>query len=542
MMVFDIFFEDYHTGARELDLPENGAYYLCDAKGTVVCAQTHVYDRYEDIQDFTNRTLSTVTMEDHLGYVDGYTDAQGHRRSAFVCKMDNDWSIILTIPQENAVGGMRTFYLVMGSIVVFGMACITILTIRDYKRERVRQEQQREQMELLRLAAQQAEAANHAKSDFLSNMSHDIRTPMNAILGMTAVASMHVDDPERTKDALDKIARSGKHLLGLINSVLDMSKIESGKVFLTEEPFDLTETLDSVREIVRPQIQEKSLDFEILKEDLVHTHLIGDSQRLSQVLINILGNAIKFTPDGGQITLTLRECLSDIPQRSRYEFVVTDTGIGMAPDFVEHIFEPFTRAADSRITRVEGSGLGMSISKNIAKMMGGDITVISTLGVGSTFTVTVYMKLQEEPEQMETLAAPQQTEEEHLPERDFAGKRVLLTEDNELNVEVARELLESIGVIVEVAANGAQAVQQLLSMPEHYYDLVFMDIQMPVMNGYQAARAIRGQSRADLKSIPIYAMTADAFSEDVQKAREAGMTGHLSKPVDLVKMEQCLIG
>jgi CheY-like chemotaxis protein len=185
----------------------------------------------------------------------------------------------------------------------------------------------------------------------------------------------------------------------------------------------------------------------------------------------------------------------------------------------------------------------MSISKNIAKMMGGDITVISTLGVGSTFTVAVYMKLQEESEPEKTLAAPEQTEEpEHFSERDFAGRRVLLTEDNELNVEVARELLESIGVIVDVAGNGAQAVEKLLSTPEHYYDLVFMDIQMPVMNGYQAARVIRGQSRTDLKSIPIYAMTADAFSEDVQRAREAGMTGHLSKPVDLVKMEQCLRG
>lgn len=808
VLAFDIFFDSYHNAQDNQEMPDKAAYYVCDGKGTVLYYDTFLYDSYDDIQAFTDKILEDVSKEGISGRVDGYYDVTGYVRSAYTRRMKNGWIIILTVPHENAVGGMNNFYFAIGAIFILGVSLILFLTVRDYRREirsqklweerqsmahttqlyqktmtstmlayrkiyyidleddtyqiiysekggeeasgryqnalvhyfdnkamdeelrrirhtlslknikkellkneyieiRCRQEnengayeacmltitvadrengrpvsatlsirsienmlrQEEAQRELLALAVQRAEEANRAKSDFLSNMSHDIRTPMNAILGMTAIAAMHIDDKERVSDALNKITHSGKHLLGLINNVLDMSKIESGKINLTENEFNLSDAIDGLVFLFRPQIADKKLDLKVNIESLEHENVIGDDQRLSQIFVNILGNAVKFTPEGGEITLSIKEKQSKIAGRGCYEFVFKDTGIGMEKDFVDHIFEPFARAADTRTTRIEGTGLGMPIAVSIARMMGGDIQVESELGQGSKFTVTVYLKInyvtQEDLEalvslpvlvvddeeaacigacdilnsldmkaeyvlsgeeavarvdkahrddedfavvildwkmpgkdgvetareirkvvgedvpiiilsaydwtdieQEATLAGvnafiekplfksrlthvlkevlgiqnnkEKESELESFKKHDYSGKRVLLVEDNELNIEVASELLEIVGLEVETAYNGKEAVEKVSEKPAGYYDLIFMDIQMPIMNGYEATAAIRASEREDLQEIPIIAMTADAFVDDVKKSKEAGMNGHIAKPVDIAKLEKAM--
>ncbi|MDE7059131.1 MAG: response regulator, partial [Lachnospiraceae bacterium] len=526
-----------------------------------------------------------------------------------------------------------------------------------------------EQKEILALAAERAEAANRAKSDFLSRMSHDIRTPMNAILGMTAVAGMHIDEKERVLDALSKITMSSKHLLGLINEVLDMSRIESGKVSLTENVFNLADTLESLLTVFHSQIESKNLALNVNIIKLEHEDVVGDEQRLQQIFMNIMGNAVKFTPAGGKITIQIEERPSHIAGSGYYEFTFEDTGIGMEKDYIDRIFEPFSRAADSRTGKIEGTGLGMTIAVNIARMMNGDIKVESTLGKGSKFTALVYLKLnditQEDIDALASLPVLVVDDEEaacesaceilnslameaeyvldgdsalkrileakeakrtfsvvildwHMPgkdgvdtakeirsavgedvpiiilsaydwsdieaealragvdafiekplfksrltrvlkdvlglgnkektrtalenfqQQDFSGKRVLLVEDNELNIEVASELLDIVGIQVEQALNGKLALERVLEHGPGYYDLIFMDIQMPVMNGYEAAKAIRSSNREDLAVIPIVAMTADAFADDIRKSEEAGMNAHISKPIDIEKLEDAL--
>ncbi len=520
----------------------------------------------------------------------------------------------------------------------------------------------------LRNASDAAEAANRAKSDFLARMSHDIRTPMNAIMGMTAVAAMHLDDQERLTDCLSKITISSRHLLALINDVLDMSKIESGKVTLSEEPFGMPDMVESILTIIQSQINSKRQELKVHISDIRHENVIGDTLRLRQVFVNILGNAVKFTPEGGTVTFSIRECDSRIHGMACYEFVCEDTGIGMDESFIETIFDPFTRSQNSVSQNIEGTGLGMSITRNIVRMMDGDIHVESQLGVGSKFTVQIHLKLQDqETEDIGELAdlrvlvadddqdscvstcdilnsigmiaewvlsgdeAVSRTVAAHKTEQDFSavildwkmpgkdgvetareirrlvgddipiiilsaydwsdieaeareagiqafiekplfrsrlvyalksvlsqgekskklpvsdlthasyeGKRVLLVEDNELNREIANELLSFIGVAVEQAADGQAAVDMVKNNPQHYYDLIFMDIQMPVMNGYEAARCIRSLGRGDTDRIPIIAMTANAFADDIREAREAGMNDHVAKPVEVAKLLEAL--
>lgn len=389
----------------------------------------------------------------------------------------------------------------------------------------------------LREALQAAEDASHAKSDFLSRMSHDIRTPMNAIMGMTTIAAMHVKEPDRVKDCLDKINMSGRHLLRLINEVLDMAKIESGKVSLPEENFNLAEVTDEMLAMTQTQINAKGQSLTVDVDTLIHENVIGDRQRLEQVLVNIMGNAIKFTPEGGKIYFGIREKESQFEGSSCYEFVFEDNGIGMEEEFLDRVFEPFARAGDSRVGQVEGTGLGMAIARNIVQMMHGDIQVESSIGKGSRFTVNIYLKQNEK----ENLAELHDLPVEGLQASEqYAGKRVLLVEDNELNMEIAEELLLSVGLDVELAWDGKEAVERIKGASEGWYDMVFMDIQMPNMNGYEATSAIRELERRDVKELPIVAMTADAFQEDMQKAVVAGMNAHLAKPIEIAKLERIL--
>ncbi len=521
----------------------------------------------------------------------------------------------------------------------------------------------------LKEAYQSAEAANHAKSEFLSRMSHDIRTPMNAIMGMTAIAAMHIEDRARVEDCLSKITVSSRHLLGLINEVLDMSKIESGKLELTDEEFDLSETVNELLGIFQPQIEAKGQILSVTLGDVTHEKVIGDSQRLAQVLVNVMGNAVKFTPECGCISLHISEVPSRTSGSGCYEFIITDTGIGMEQEFVDRMFEPFSRATDSRTSHTEGTGLGMAITKNIVGMMNGSIVVSSQKGEGTKVKIVVTLRhafdsveeldrlaghrvmvvddeegacenacniltsinmpsdyytdgdeavaalvrANETPQQYaavildwkmpkkdgvqitreirekvgedmpiiilsaydwsaieqearqagvnEFIAKPlfksrltyvmkkvllgQEEDKKDLKtvlqqEEEFEGKRVLLVEDNELNKEIASELLTSVGFNVDCAENGKIAVERLMKAAPGTYHVVLMDIQMPIMNGYEAARAVRNSGRRDLASLPIIAMTADAFSDDIRKAEAAGMNGHISKPIDIRKLMDSL--
>ena len=399
-----------------------------------------------------------------------------------------------------------------------------------------KQKEEREQ-QALREACEAANHANEAKSEFMSRMSHDIRTPMNAIIGMTAIAEKHLDDKERVADCLKKITVSSKHLLSLINEVLDMSKIESGKIELVEEEVNLAELIDNLVTMIRPVIQGKNHNLAVDVTNVKHENVIGDGVRMQQIFMNILSNAAKYTPDGGKIELNVVEKPSGIQGYSSYEFMFRDNGIGMSKEFLEKLFEPFSREASSRVNKIEGTGLGMAIARNIARIMNGDIVVESVLGKGTTFVVTLSFKL---ADGTDSDAKKKEAQSQIDHETMLVGRRVLLVEDNALNREIAEEVIAQTGVLVESAADGKEALEMFEKSPAQYYDMIFMDIQMPVMNGYDATRAIRALAHEDAASIPIIAMTANAFAEDIRMSREAGMNEHLTKPLDMEQLMQCL--
>jgi len=523
----------------------------------------------------------------------------------------------------------------------------------------------------LKQAYEMAEQANQAKSDFLSRMSHDIRTPMNAIIGMTAIAKAHIADPDRVNDCLQKINISSTHLLSLINEVLDMSKIESGKMDLAEEPFSLPDLIDNLSLMIRPQIAAKHHQYNIRLNSMTHEKVIGDNLRLQQVFVNLMSNAVKYTPEGGRIDLIITEKPCRQRQFGCFEFIFQDNGIGMSKEFVQRIYEPFSRAEDTRVNKIQGTGLGMAIANNLVHMMNGSIKVESELGKGSKFIVTVFLRLQEsedagleelnglrvlvadgdpalcaaacgilqtlgmesesvltgreaveravrreregrgffavildwnlpdlagtepirqirdrlkgklpliivsaydwselEPEARSAgadafiskplfksrfiqlfhslLSDKEAGEAEKVPvlkvgEGAFLGRRILLVEDNALNTEIATEILSMTEVEIEHAENGKQAVEMFRAAPPGHYDLIFMDIQMPVMDGYEATRAIRALDHPAAETVPIIAMTANAFTEDVEAALKSGMNGHIAKPLDFDQLTKILM-
>ena len=396
-------------------------------------------------------------------------------------------------------------------------------------------EKERQAKLLLEDALKKAEKANKAKSDFLSRMSHDIRTPMNAIIGMTELAQLHIGDEEKQRDYLNKIASSGAHLLGLINEILDVSKIESGVMELSESPLNLRALAGEAAEMVRISMENSQQEFQVDIDESFDPWVMGDARRIRQVLVNILENASKYTGQRGKITFSVCEFKKEEQRTGTYRFIIEDTGIGMKPEYMEHIFEPFSRADDSRTSKVPGTGLGMTIVKNLISMMDGDIRVESEYGKGSRFTVTLCLdKCGNTGEAIQPAVSG--------PEAVCRGLRVLLVEDNELNRQIASEMLKLLGVRVEMAENGREAVEAVCSHPALYYDAVFMDVQMPVMNGYEATREIRGSGMERIGELPIIAMTADAFAEDVKKASMSGMNGHLAKPVSIELLRGALSG
>jgi len=398
----------------------------------------------------------------------------------------------------------------------------------------VTMENEMRQKALIEDALFRAESASKAKTRFLSNMSHDIRTPMNAIIGFTTLAKMYIDDREQVQDYLEKITASSNHLLSLINDVLDMSRIESGRMRLKEMECNLQDIMRELESMLAVEMRSRNLEFHIDLEDVSGGQVICDRLRLNQILLNLLGNAVKFTAPGGRVSLRVLEKMGRGEGEAIYEFCVKDTGIGMSEEFQKHLFKPFERERNSTVSGIQGTGLGMAITKNIVEIMGGTISVDSEKDVGTEFTVRLPLK---KAPAAQADAAPDK-EEGGAPgiRASIKGKRILLVEDNELNREIAGGILSEEGLLVEEAEDGSIALDKLLKRRPGYYSLVLMDIQMPIMDGYTTTQAIRSLDNKELADIPIIAMTANAFENDKRRALETGMNAHIAKPIDVKQL------
>jgi CheY-like chemotaxis protein/anti-sigma regulatory factor (Ser/Thr protein kinase) len=372
-------------------------------------------------------------------------------------------------------------------------------------------------------------------------MSHDIRTPMNAIIGYTDMAIRHQDDTEQVRDCLDKIKVSGNHLLNLINDILDMSRMESGQVSLEPAPCDLSELLKDLQTLMEGQAQSGQIEMQWDDSAVQNKKVLCDALRMNQIFINLLGNAVKFTHAGGHVRLTVRQDSDDAhPGIGMYTFHVVDDGIGIGEEFQEHIFERFTRERTSTVSGLQGTGLGLSITKDIVDMMGGTIKIASEVGKGTDVEVKLALALQPENGTEKTVDGNDNGLAEQITEKRCARKHILLAEDNPLNREIAVDILEEQGFQVKTAVNGATAVDIIEKSKKGDFDAILMDIQMPVMDGYEATRAIRQLEDSDLADIPIVALSANAFSEDMKKARDAGMNGYVTKPIDINHLVETL--
>ena len=385
-------------------------------------------------------------------------------------------------------------------------------------------------------ALQTAENANKAKTDFLSNMSHDIRTPMNAIIGITSLIRHDAGNKAKVIEYADKIDISSQHLLGIINDVLDMSKIEAGKTVFKYSDFSILDFIQELDTIFHSQIYEKQQTLTIIKENIQHEWVNGDQVHLMQIFSNLLSNAIKYTQEGGKIQFLVEECETKSSVYAKYRFLVSDNGMGMSADFKDTIFDAFTRAESSLTNKIQGTGLGMAITKNLVEAMGGTIDVESELGQGSCFEVLMDLKIAED----RTVALAAQEETDEQDGNILQGMRFLCAEDNELNAEILTELLKIEGAECTICENGEEILKAFEQSAPGDYDMILMDVQMPVMNGYEATKAIRRSSHELAKKIPIIAMTANAFSEDIQHSLAAGMNAHISKPVEMKVLEKTI--
>ena len=425
------------------------------------------------------------------------------------------------------------------SLIILAAFAVILFLVRDTRRTRAMIREKEQAGKDLANALQAAENANRAKTAFLNNMSHDMRTPMNAIVGFTTLARAQIDNRTQVQDYLEKISVSSQHLLSLINDVLDMSRIESGTMKIEESPVHLPDVIGDLKTIIQANAAEKDQTFTVEVSNLSHEDVISDRLRLNRILLNILSNAIKFTPEGGKIRFAVTEMHSEQEGFANYEFRIQDNGIGMSPEFQKTIFEAFTRERTSTVSRIQGTGLGMAITKNIVDMMGGTIAVSSEPGKGSEFTVSLPCRIHV-PDASASIPSPAENTNMMTDLPQFEGKRILLAEDNEMNQMIAVAILEKAGLSVEIAGDGLEAVEKMKVSPAGYYDVVFMDIQMPHMDGYEAARCIRTMEDPDKARIPIIAVTANAFEEDRKIALEAGMNAHLAKPYDIPAMMKTL--
>ena len=475
-------------------------------------------------------------------------------------QMENaQWTLAFLVPAKYvAVNTQKLVTIVMIIIIVIAMvfSVITVFVGWFLLRQKQQQELQAEKEANLRLeqynihltqvndelrqaqdiaaeALQSAERASKAKTDFLANMSHDIRTPMNAIIGITTLMKNELHQPEKLAEHLDKLENSGQLLLGIINDILDMSRIESGKTTLNVEKMNLPQQISQLDSIIRQQAGQRRQTFTV-NTHLQHENVLGDPNRLNRVLMNILSNAVKYTPTGGHIRFEVDE-LPRNEHYARYRFVVQDDGIGMSEAYQKTLFDPFTREERSGTNKVQGTGLGMAITKNIVDLMGGSINVESTTGKGTRFEVVLEFPVDAEADTVPEAQVLPEEEEETSP---LSGMKFLCAEDNAINAEILEMLLEANGASCTICSNGQEIVDAFASVKPGEYDMILMDVQMPVMDGLEATRRIRNGENPLGRIIPILAMTANAFLEDMQKSREAGMDEHLSKPVDIAALEQ----
>ena len=475
-------------------------------------------------------------------------------------QMENaQWTLAFLVPAKYvAVNTQKLVSIVMIIIIVIAMvfSVITVFVGWSLLRQKQQQELQAEKEANLRLeqynihltqvndelrqaqdiaaeALQSAERASKAKTDFLANMSHDIRTPMNAIIGITTLMKNELHQPEKLAEHLDKLENSGQLLLGIINDILDMSRIESGKTTLNVEKMNLPQQISQLDSIIRQQAGQRRQTFTV-NTHLQHENVLADPNRLNRVLMNILSNAVKYTPTGGHIRFEVDE-LPRNEHYARYRFVVQDDGIGMSKAYQKTLFDPFTREERSGTNKVQGTGLGMAITKNIVDLMGGSINVESTTGKGTRFEVVLEFLVDAEADTVPEAQMLPEEEEETSP---LSGMKFLCAEDNAINAEILEMLLEANGASCTICSNGQEIVDAFASVKPGEYDMILMDVQMPVMDGLEATRRIRSGENPLGRIIPILAMTANAFLEDMQKSREAGMDEHLSKPVDIAALEQ----
>ena len=475
-------------------------------------------------------------------------------------QMENaQWTLAFLVPAEYvAVNTQKLVGIVMAIIIgfaaVFSVTAVFVgwILLREKQQQELRAEketnlrleqyniqltQANDEMRRAQNAAaealQSAERASKAKTDFLSNMSHDIRTPMNAIIGITTLMKNELHEPEKLAEHLGKLESSGQLLLGIINDILDMSRIESGKTTLNVEPMHLPQQLDQLSTMIRAQTNEKAQTFTV-STHLRHENLLADPTRLNQVLMNILSNAVKYTPRGGHIRFEVEE-LPRNEHYAKYQFTVQDDGIGMSEAYQKTLFDPFTREERSGTNKVQGTGLGMAITKSIVDLMGGSISVESATGKGTRFEVVLEFPIDAEADHAQKLQALPEEEETVSP---LSGMKFLCAEDNAINAEILEMLLEANGASCTICSNGQEIVDAFANVKPGEYDMVLMDVQMPVMDGLEATRRIRNGENPLGRIIPILAMTANAFLEDMQKSKEAGMDAHLSKPVDIAALEQ----
>ena len=448
---------------------------------------------------------------------------------------DSQW--VLEVMPENGWNSNEKLYRLWGYgllivLLLTGFVFVIMLLHRTQESENTVVELNKK----LQKALEKAKTASVEKSNFLFNMSHDIRTPMNAVIGMTSLIRHDAGNKDKVIEYADKIDISSQHLLGIINDILDMSKIEAGKTVFKYNDFSILNFIQEINNLFHSQIDEKKQTLTITKKNIRHEWVNGDQVHLMQIFSNLLSNAVKYTQEGGKIQFLVEECETNSSVYAKYRFLVRDNGIGMSADFKETIFDAFTRAESSVTNKIQGTGLGMAITRNLVEAMGGTIDVESELGQGSRFEVLIDLKIAED----KSVSSASQTEKDEQDDRILQGMKFLCAEDNELNAEILMELLKIEGAECTICENGERVLETFEKSAPGDYDMILMDVQMPVMNGYEATKAIRRSSHELAKTIPIIAMTANAFSEDIQDSLAAGMNAHVSKPVEMRVLEKTI--
>ena len=531
--------ESYGGNAATYIIKENGTLAYYDAQNDLFGVKNifkalanaeYVQERsFEEIKEQLNSKglVATNIMIDQIEYYYCLTTLSS-----------SDMTLMLLIPAEYVAASTMNIMnstirvviiIMMLMVVLIVLALISIIKVQRSSQLVKIEQKNNEELNKLRLAAEEAmiaaESASKAKSTFLSNMSHDIRTPMNAIIGFTNIGLKQNPTPE-LKNCLEKISNSSEHLLTLINDVLDISRIESGKIKYTPLPIDIREVTDTVLNIMHGFLSNRNINFRTRRTRIETPYVIADAVRIREVLVNILGNAVKFTDDGGSIIFEMNYYPWEDDKHIVVCYRISDTGVGMSEEFVEHIFDEFSQEENSARTQYKGTGLGMAITKRYVDLMGGTISVESKKNEGSTFTIEIPFELTDESE----------VRKQGIPasKADLTGVKILMAEDNELNAEIAMVQLEEAGIQVTRASDGKEVVKIFAENPPGTFDIILMDVMMPEMNGYEATKAIRSMNnRHDDSNIPIIAMTANAFAEDVQASLDAGMNGHIAKPINI---------